>query len=403
MSNLKLCILTLDPFNKGGVLTMTKIFYKIAKDNNLDPFLVYNIVPSLRGDYYKQFDISFVKLYKPPSISLLKEEVFGMKGVGIPRILPEFEFLNYVTNIKLWKKAIRNFNVYFAIGGNNLVALPYIFFKKDFCIWVASTLCEDRIDRMKKQKLLRKIRDYFSLPILLYFEKLVFKKAKKILALSKYTEKKIISKYKFTENKIFTVPYPIDTELFCPLNYKSRTNNYILFTGRFTDPRKNIFLLLNAFLKIKQNYPYIKLKLIGDKLNNPIKKFILKNNLENDIEIKEFINSKELIKYYQDALLFIVPSFQEGLCISALEALACGIPVISTKCGGPEEFIVDGYNGYLVENNNLNSLISKTMFFLGLNDKIKKEMSKNARKFILENYSIKKIKPKFLECLNYGI
>ena len=47
--------------------------------------------------------------------------------------------------------------------------------------------------------------------------------------------------------------------------------------------------------------------------------------------------------------VFILPSHQEGLCIAALEAMACGVPVVSTRCGGPEEFVVPDVTGYLVE------------------------------------------------------
>ena len=46
--------------------------------------------------------------------------------------------------------------------------------------------------------------------------------------------------------------------------------------------------------------------------------------------------------------MFVIPSHQEGLCIAALEAMACGCPVVSTRCGGPEEFVVEGRTGYLV-------------------------------------------------------
>lgn len=46
--------------------------------------------------------------------------------------------------------------------------------------------------------------------------------------------------------------------------------------------------------------------------------------------------------------VFVIPSHQEGLCISALEAMACGVPVVSTYCGGPEEFVIPGRTGTLV-------------------------------------------------------
>jgi glycosyltransferase involved in cell wall biosynthesis len=46
--------------------------------------------------------------------------------------------------------------------------------------------------------------------------------------------------------------------------------------------------------------------------------------------------------------LFVIPSHQEGLCIAALEAMACGVPVVSTRCGGPEDYVIDGVTGQLV-------------------------------------------------------
>src|SRR5262249_50102308 len=46
--------------------------------------------------------------------------------------------------------------------------------------------------------------------------------------------------------------------------------------------------------------------------------------------------------------VFVVPSHQEGLCIAALEAMACGCPVVSTRCGGPEEFVLHDETGFLV-------------------------------------------------------
>ena len=45
--------------------------------------------------------------------------------------------------------------------------------------------------------------------------------------------------------------------------------------------------------------------------------------------------------------LFVIPSHQEGLCIAALEAMACGVPVVSTRCGGPEEYVLSNLTGQL--------------------------------------------------------
>ncbi len=394
----RLCIITLDPENKGGILLMMSFFYRMARENNLTPFLVYNIVPSLRNDENCQ-DITFLKFLKGHKPKICEEEKYNMKGLGIERVLPEFEFLNYILNKNLWEKILKDQDNIFVIGGNNLCAMPCVLLKKSFSLWVASTLYEDRIDRIKREKFIRKLRDYVSLPILLCFEKIIFKKAEKIFALSNYTKNKIIEKYKIDSDKIEIIPYPVDTNKFYPLDFFQRKNDYLLFTGRFNDERKNIFLLLKAFAEVHSLFPNLKLKLVGDKPNKSIIDFLNKNKINDFVEIIDFLKNEELINFYQNALLFIIPSYQEGLCISGLEAMSCGIPVISTKCGGPEDYVKDGYNGFLVGNNNLKELKEAIIKYINLNEAEKIKMSQNARNYIVENFSVEIVWQKFSEYL----
>ena len=56
---------------------------------------------------------------------------------------------------------------------------------------------------------------------------------------------------------------------------------------------------------------------------------------------------EELARLLSTLDVFVVPSQQEGLCLAALEAMAAGCPVVSTRCGGPEEFVQDGQTGFL--------------------------------------------------------
>lgn len=396
----KLCLSTLDPFNKGGILSMMEFVYSQSQKNGLSPFLVYNAIENFRHDWAEGKDITFRKLINFVSPKIYKEKFKNMDGFAIERVLPEFEFLNYILNLKQWAKTIEGGDIFFAVGGSNTCALPFVLLKKTFSIWVASTLYEDRIDRIKKENLFRKIRDYISLPVLLYFERLIFKKAQKILALSDYTKNKILGKYDIQKNKIIIVRFPVDICKFHPLNYSRRKNDFILFTGRFNDERKNINILLFAFAKVKKEFSGIKLKLIGGRLEGDMLEIINKFNLKDSIEIVEFIDREELLNYYQNALLFVIPSLQEGLCISGLEALSCGVPVVSTQCGGPEDFIKDGHNGFLSKNDDEEDLAFKIKKFLKLSEKEKKEMAENSRNYILENHSIDKIWEQFNAVLN---
>jgi glycosyltransferase involved in cell wall biosynthesis len=398
-SQKQLCIATLDPENKGGILSMMSFIYEMAEKKGLNPFLVYNLVPSLRkNEQYR--DITILEFIKRRKAKIYFEEKYRMRGFTIERILPELEFFNYILNLKKWKKAISKGNIFFAVGGSNYCALPFALLNKKFSLWIATPLYEDRIDRIKREPLLRKIRDYLSLPILLYFEKIIFKKTEKILVLSSYTKNKIIDKYKIKESTINIVPFPIEIQDFYPIEYSKRKNNYLLFTGRIDDERKNIPLLLSVFSKIRLKFPDLKLKLIGGKPNKKIRDLIEKLKIQNYIEITDNLSRKDLLPYYQNALLFIIPSFQEGLCISGLEALACGIPVISTRCGGPEDFIKDDYNGYLIENNNEKELYEAILRFLNFDNTKKKITAENCRNYILENHSPGKILPEFSNILN---
>lgn len=393
----KLCIVTLDPYNKGGICSMMSFVYNQSQESGFDPYLAYNLISSLR--FNKKY-VSFFKIMKGEKASVYPEKFNGMNGFAIERVLPEFEFFNYILNLKKWKEVISQADVFFVVGGSNNCALPLVLLKKKFSIWIATPLYEDRIDRIKKETFLRKIRDYLSLPILMYFEKLIFQKAEKILTLSHYTKNKIIQRYGISGQKIDVALFPIDFDKFYPINYSKRKNDYLLFTGRINDERKNIPLLLSAFSRVKRQYPNLKLKLIG---RLPSKKLLVLTNrlkIENSVEFLGNLKREDLIPYYQNAALFVIPSFQEGLCISAIEALSCGIPVVSTRCGGPEDFIKNDYNGYLVENNNENSLVKGIIQFLNQDNEKKKKMAKNARNYILENHSYQKIWPKFLKCLN---
>ena len=65
---------------------------------------------------------------------------------------------------------------------------------------------------------------------------------------------------------------------------------------------------------------------------------------------------EELVVLYQNASMFILASDEEGFGVVILEAMACGIPVVSTRSGGPDDIITDGDDGYLVPRDDASAL-----------------------------------------------
>ena len=171
-------------------------------------------------------------------------------------------------------------------------------------------------------------------------------------------------------------PPGISTSFFRPVNDRiGKDSGYILCVGRLSDPRKNIGLLLSAYKKINANlqerYPLI---LAG--FSSPSSEFwseVEGSNLLDKVRFIEKPNPKELLQLYQYASVFALPSDEEGLGIVVLEAMSCGVPVVSTKCGGPDGIITDCIDGYLVELNDSDGMAKRIEILLEdpeLNNKI---------------------------------
>lgn len=145
-------------------------------------------------------------------------------------------------------------------------------------------------------------------------------------------------------------PPGVDTKLFYPLsNRHNLAAQYILCVGRLGDPRKNINLLLYAFSQLPTSLSYVQLITAG--AGNPPPDYwaqVEALGLRERVRHVHRPETDELVKLYQQATVFALPSDEEGLGVVILEAMACAVPVVATCCGGPDGIIADGKDGFLV-------------------------------------------------------
>ena len=183
------------------------------------------------------------------------------------------------------------------------------------------------------------------------------RRAERVLALSYYTARRLKEIEPRAASQIHTMLYPIDVTWFKP-NPRQQENpaygRYLLFTARINDPRKNVAMLLQAFARVRQQHPDLKLVLAGEQPNEALTTLTRELGLAESVLYPGSLmpRSEELLRLYQGATLFVLPSAQEGLGISVLEALACGTPVVATPCGGPEGVVVEGQTGLIVSDLN---------------------------------------------------
>ncbi len=149
----------------------------------------------------------------------------------------------------------------------------------------------------------------------------------------------------------------VDQQLEIKANqYNSSKPISFLFLGAIGN-RKGIFDLLQV---LKQNREYYegKIKLIvgGNGEVDKLKKIILDNSLQEIVLFKGWVSGEEKANLLKTTDVYILPSYNEGLPLSILEAMSYGMPIISTDVGGISEVVHDDQNGCLIKPGDLSQL-----------------------------------------------
>lgn len=194
------------------------------------------------------------------------------------------------------------------------------------------------------------------------------------------------------ENKIEVYHYWVDQNKFKKIKDAKRKLGWenkfvVLFVGRLIKV-KGIQILFDIARKLKK----ISFVIIG---SGPLAKEIkLKSKFFNNIYFLGKVNNSKLSVYYSGSDLLLIPSrimdldYQEGIPRVMIEALYCGLPVISTKSGGISD-IFNNKIGRLVGNEN--SIKNAILEFYN-NRKLRKQIAGNCRRYALELFSIRNAK-----------
>ncbi len=163
----------------------------------------------------------------------------------------------------------------------------------------------------------------------------------------------------FLENRTFNFLDIIVEKIAKPKPLLTNKQIKILFVGRFF-PGKGLFVLLEAFKKLKKYFSNIKLILAGDGiLFEDVKTWIKKNRLTKDIALTGWITKNKLYSLYETSTVFVLPSDgSEGIPRSIIEAMSMGTPCISTKVGGIPYFFKENQNILLAKPGSINDLFN---------------------------------------------
>ena len=205
---------------------------------------------------------------------------------------------------------------------------------------------------------------HLSLPSRVYWSKwlpFVNGSADLIIADSECTKKDIIHYMKIDPRKIRIVPLAVD-EKFSVQKDKHEIKNilhrysilqpFIFFLGN-VEPRKNLLRLIKAFTQLKRERKIEHHLVIGGSRswNYPELAELCKHSgIMEHIKFVDYINEDDLIGLYQASSLFVFPSLYEGFGLPILEAMACGVPVITSnlssmpEVGGDAVYYINPYS-----------------------------------------------------------
>lgn len=173
-----------------------------------------------------------------------------------------------------------------------------------------------------------------------------------------------------------------------PLKYEKKYNNQnILFLGKLGE-RKGTYDLLEAMKVIIPRFPNVRLYLGGDGDVKEVESIIRENGWEKNIKYIGWVRDKEKRKILRHCSIFTLPSYNEGMPMSVLEAMSYGCSVISTYVGGIPHIITDSRNGYLINPGDVKDLALKLTFLLG-NEETRKVLGRSAKQTIIKNFDVK--------------
>ncbi|MDD3322939.1 MAG: glycosyltransferase family 4 protein [Paludibacter sp.] len=153
-------------------------------------------------------------------------------------------------------------------------------------------------------------------------------------------------------------------------------NNRVISVGRL-DQQKGYDMLIDSWAIVSLRHPDWILDIFGTgELENILKARIIEQKLVDKIVLRGL--TSDVVTNYLESSIYVMSSRYEGLPMVLIEAMSCGLPIISFDCEcGPREIISDSIDGFLIEPLNIKALADKISYLIE-NDKLRKEMGKNA-------------------------
>jgi glycosyltransferase involved in cell wall biosynthesis len=299
-------------------------------------------------------------LTTPPKNGLSEEEIYGVKFIYIGNHLPRDLFKLFFNYLYFYFLVIYTYKKKFQgrvdVVIDQVHGLPYLtpLYVKEKIILYIHEVAGSIWDKM------------YPFPINVVgkiLEKIFFSFYKKVTIVSNsMSTKSDLTKILKNDNRIIVIKNGVSLEF-----QKHPISKYPVFTILYLNRivrMKGIERAIEVISKLrKQNSDFIFLVAgKGEKdYMNFLKKKIKNMSIESNVKFLGFVNEKEKLELLLKSHLLFNPSYKEGWGMVNIEANACGTPVLAFDVPGNNESVIDGTSGFLVEDGNLEEMVSKIL------------------------------------------
>ncbi|MBD3285354.1 glycosyltransferase [candidate division WOR-3 bacterium] len=214
--------------------------------------------------------------------------------------------------------------------------------------------------------------------------RLIFKRAKVVTAVSGYLSRSLVN-HRLVRRNPRIVPNVVQIPEEPGRKTKPKRIIRALTVSLLHDESKNLSGLINAFKGISRKYPDVRLDILGDGQDRDMLINLARNLglLNRRVFFQGYVPNDQLHEWFQKANFFVLNSNYETFSVATAEAIVHGVPVVLTRCGGPEEFVNEDV-GILVDKKDIKDLTEGLIFMvnnwqkydrLKLNNYIKRMMS----------------------------
>jgi glycosyltransferase involved in cell wall biosynthesis len=196
------------------------------------------------------------------------------------------------------------------------------------------------------------------------------------------------------EDKIDVVYNGIDVKTFDEIESQKEKNGKfkILFAG-LLEESKGYFDLIKAVPILKGHYPDVEIFLAGrwqaNGFKEKVESYVQENNLETQVKFLGVVTGEEKIKLFKSSDVFVLPTYYhlEGQPVVILEAMAAGLPVITTDWGSIKEMIYHRENGFIISPHSPHQIAEKIALLME-NKKLREKMGEKNRRRVKEKFTL---------------